>query len=62
MEFAAANAGLFKASPQFIIDQQKLVVVLQEVNPTSAPELLDYPGARRTGKRGALASEGAKMI
>jgi hypothetical protein len=42
--------GLFEASPEFIIAQQQLVVVLQEVNPMSAPEPIDSSDARRASK------------
>jgi len=48
--------GLFEASPQLVIAQHQLVVVLQEVNPVSAPEAVDVPDARCPGKSIKIAS------
>jgi len=44
--------GLFKPAPESIIaHEQKLVVMFQEVIPTSTPEPIDCPDARRASKR-----------
>src|ERR1700675_4965960 len=49
--------GLFKPAPEFIIaHEQKLVVVFQEVIPTSTPAPIHCPDARRASKRVQIAS------